>query len=44
MNQDNIDAIMTRQATPDSRAAVLNAQVDKILSDKSYLRPMSEIG
>ena len=43
VDQTNIDAIIARQATPQSRAAALNPQVDKILNDKSYLRPMSDI-
>jgi ribose transport system substrate-binding protein len=44
VNQTNIDAIMARQATPQSRAAALNPQVDKILNDRSYLRPLSAVG
>jgi hypothetical protein len=44
VNPANIDAIIARQATPESRAAALNPQVDKILKDSSYLRPMSAIG
>ncbi len=44
VNQSNIDVIIARQATPASRAAVLNTQVDKILKDPSYLRPMTKLG
>jgi ribose transport system substrate-binding protein len=43
VNQSNIDAIIARQATSESRAAALNAQVDKIRNDRSYLRPMTQL-
>jgi ribose transport system substrate-binding protein len=43
VDQANVDAIIARQATPQTRAAALNPQVDEILNDPSHLRPMSAI-
>jgi ribose transport system substrate-binding protein len=39
VNQANIDAIVSRQTSVEAREAYFAAQIDKILSDKSYLRP-----
>jgi len=43
VNQTNIDAIIARQATIEAREAYFAPEIDKILSDKSYLRPMSQV-
>jgi ribose transport system substrate-binding protein len=39
----NIDAVLARQADPAAEASALNAQVDKILGDASFLRPMKDM-
>ncbi|MEU8658670.1 sugar ABC transporter substrate-binding protein [Actinoplanes philippinensis] len=39
----NVDEILARQATVATRAKALTAEVDKVLSDPAYLRPMSEV-
>jgi ribose transport system substrate-binding protein len=44
VNQSNIDAIIARQASADAKQAALGGQVDKVLSDKSFLRPLSQAG
>lgn len=40
----NVDEILARQATVGTRADALSAEVDKVLTDPSYLRPLSEVG
>ncbi|HWS32025.1 MAG TPA: sugar ABC transporter substrate-binding protein [Actinoplanes sp.] len=42
VDEENIDEIQARQASVATRAAALTAQVDTILSDPAYLRPLSE--
>ncbi|HEX9999609.1 MAG TPA: sugar ABC transporter substrate-binding protein [Actinoplanes sp.] len=42
VNSDNIDAVLARQATQETRAAALNPQIDAILADKSHLRPLTD--
>jgi ribose transport system substrate-binding protein len=44
VNQDNIDAIMARQSSQETRQAALDPQIDKILHDPSYLRQLSQAG
>jgi ribose transport system substrate-binding protein len=41
VNQANIDAIIARQASLAARQAYFAPLIDKILSDKSYLRPLT---
>jgi ribose transport system substrate-binding protein len=43
VNRGNIDAVLARQATPAAEASGFKAQVDKILSDASFLRPMKDL-
>ncbi|GIF23605.1 ribose transport system substrate-binding protein [Actinoplanes tereljensis] len=43
VNQANIDAVLTRQASTDATATAVAATVDKIFSDGSYLRQMSDV-
>ena len=40
----NVDAVAARQATINTRAMALSGQVDKILTDPAYLRPMADVG
>jgi ribose transport system substrate-binding protein len=42
VNSTNIDAIMARQASLETRAAALGPEIDKVLSDPSYLRPLAD--
>jgi ribose transport system substrate-binding protein len=44
VNESNIDAIETRQKSVEAREAFYASEIDKILSDKSYLRPQSQAG
>jgi ribose transport system substrate-binding protein len=44
VNSSNIDAIIARQVSMDTREAALGKEVDKILGDKSYLRPLNQAG
>ncbi|MDT4987095.1 MAG: ribose transport system substrate-binding protein [Micromonosporaceae bacterium] len=44
VNQSNVDAIMARQATVEAKKAFFTPEIDKILKDKSYLRPLSQAG
>jgi ribose transport system substrate-binding protein len=44
VNQTNIDAIIARQASIEAKEAYFGPQIDKILGDKSYLRPLSQVG
>lgn len=39
----NVDEILARQATVATRAEALMGEVDRVLSDPSYLRPLSEV-
>jgi ribose transport system substrate-binding protein len=43
VNSANIDSIMARQANAESQATAVASQLDTVLSDKSYLRKMSDI-
>ena len=39
----NVDAVLARQATITTRAEALAGQVEKILTDPAYLRPLAEV-
>jgi ribose transport system substrate-binding protein len=43
VDKGNIDAVLARQANPAAEASALSAQVDTILGDASYLRPMKDL-
>jgi ribose transport system substrate-binding protein len=44
VDQSNIDAIIARQASVEAKKASLTPQIDKVLRDKSYLRPLNQVG
>jgi ribose transport system substrate-binding protein len=44
VDSDNIDEIIARQASPAAKAKALAPTVDKILGDRSYLRPLKDAG
>jgi ribose transport system substrate-binding protein len=44
VNEANIDAVIARQASSEAREAYFAPQIDKILGDKSYLRPLDQAG
>jgi ribose transport system substrate-binding protein len=44
VNRANVDAVMARQATVETKSAWFAGQIDKILTDGSYLRPLDQAG
>jgi ribose transport system substrate-binding protein len=44
VNQSNVDAVIARQASLEAREQFFKPQIEKILSDPSYLRPLSQAG
>ncbi|MEV6345375.1 sugar ABC transporter substrate-binding protein [Actinoplanes sp. NPDC051851] len=44
VNSTNIDAVLARQKSPEATEAAVATRVDTILTDRSYLRPMSAVG
>ncbi|SDT66203.1 sugar ABC transporter substrate-binding protein [Actinoplanes derwentensis] len=43
VDQSNVDAIQARQATVATRAEAFATQIDHVLNDPSYLRPLAEV-
>ncbi|MDT5036138.1 MAG: ribose transport system substrate-binding protein [Micromonosporaceae bacterium] len=44
VNQTNIDAIIARQASLEARESYFAPQIDRLLVDASYLRPLNQAG
>lgn len=44
VNRDNIDEVVTRQASPQAKAAGLAAEIDKIMAGSAHPRPLEDVG
>ena len=44
VNRDNIDEVTARQTSPETKAAALSPEIDKIIADSAHPRPLTDIG